>query len=470
MSKILTQILLLSVIHLNKASARSPSEILSTPYTLTHYEQQQGSKSQAEFANLFLHLNPKLIDSIHHTAEKIRQQIPAKNFTYQIKFVDLLYPNAFALADGTIFITTGMIIALENNHQMAAIIAHEMAHILARHYYSIDKLKKKNDWEFDGYYDLEESTREDKMPTIKLMQQSRQSQSNEWEADKLGLHLLIKSGFNPYAQVEILNKINEFEKYIEKNSHENEEKNTTKKYILTTHPVTPKRIKLSKKTSKKHKRKYYNPIQNIQHLKINNPIANIKKTIKSNGKYITFENTEISLELPKNANTKQQYLTRVSIETPQGKMTIHSSKGKNIGRIIKSQYFRYHFNNDLIKDIENAKTQRTQIGNSKIDNEKIYINYKTTKQGTIIITYTNRKLRNTSYQILNNFNAANNTTLTAISTHNLALRTYENITKKNIEQINKYFPQLLGHTLGIINFEAFNKNKIDNQKLLYYIE
>jgi len=44
-------------------------------------------------------------------------------------------PNAFALPNGSIYVTTGLLALLDNESQLAAIIAHELTHVMRRHTY-----------------------------------------------------------------------------------------------------------------------------------------------------------------------------------------------------------------------------------------------------------------------------------------------------------------------------------------------
>jgi beta-barrel assembly-enhancing protease len=52
-------------------------------------------------------------------------------------------PNAFALPNGSIYITTGLIFLVDNESQLAAIIAHEMTHVMRRHTYVHNRSNRK---------------------------------------------------------------------------------------------------------------------------------------------------------------------------------------------------------------------------------------------------------------------------------------------------------------------------------------
>ena len=52
-------------------------------------------------------------------------------------------PNAFALPNGSIYITTGLIILIDNESQLAAIVAHELTHVMRRHTYVQNRSNRK---------------------------------------------------------------------------------------------------------------------------------------------------------------------------------------------------------------------------------------------------------------------------------------------------------------------------------------
>ena len=52
-------------------------------------------------------------------------------------------PNAFALANGSIYVNTGLLAVLENEAQLASVLAHEETHVLNRHAYLENRSYRK---------------------------------------------------------------------------------------------------------------------------------------------------------------------------------------------------------------------------------------------------------------------------------------------------------------------------------------
>src|SRR5256714_5336912 len=52
-------------------------------------------------------------------------------------------PNAFALPNGSIYVTTGLMSLLDNESQLAAVLAHALTHVVRRHTYMFNRRNRK---------------------------------------------------------------------------------------------------------------------------------------------------------------------------------------------------------------------------------------------------------------------------------------------------------------------------------------
>lgn len=104
--------------------------------------------------------------------------------------------NAYSTNEGIIFITTGLIAQVENEAQLAFIIAHEISHYNEKHNYE-QFIKKKLvlvNADRNSTITLEE----------KLRSLYRYSKDNELEADAKGMDIFTKTKYNPYAAVGLM--------------------------------------------------------------------------------------------------------------------------------------------------------------------------------------------------------------------------------------------------------------------------
>lgn len=137
--------------------------------------------------------------------------------------------NAFAAPGGFIFITTGAIKLCENEAELAAILAHEIAHISHRHGIKMLDLSKYRSMmqgmvnEMDeafgksDFYDLDSSM----SPRLKELEQELSavadqsfnqmlnpfSQDMEFEADTESLRIMTHAGYNPFSSLMLLERL-----------------------------------------------------------------------------------------------------------------------------------------------------------------------------------------------------------------------------------------------------------------------
>ena len=118
--------------------------------------------------------------------------------------------NAFAAPDGYIFVTKGLLRRLNNEAELAGVIAHEIGHVIKRHY--IVALRKKD--ESGALGKLASVTVEVVgikgtaiTPMFNLAQNMYSSgldKTDEYEADRLGVVYAARAGYDPYGLPRVL--------------------------------------------------------------------------------------------------------------------------------------------------------------------------------------------------------------------------------------------------------------------------
>jgi predicted Zn-dependent protease len=159
---------------------------------------------------------------------------------FTIKVIDAEEVNAFALPGGFFFVNSGLLMKAESEAELAGVMAHEIAHVAARHgtrqatrgtiiNYASIPLIFMGGW--TGY-----AIRQGAGLAIPLGFLTF-SRGFESEADLLGLQYMYKSGYDPTAFVDFFEKIQSMEK----------KKPGTMAKVFSTHPMTDDRIKNSQK-------------------------------------------------------------------------------------------------------------------------------------------------------------------------------------------------------------------------------
>lgn len=157
---------------------------------------------------------------------------------FTIKVVDSDEINAFALPGGFFFVNSGLILAADEEAELAGVMAHEIAHVAARH---ATRQMTRGNWANISTIPLiflgggigyaVRSAAGIGLPMTFLTFQ----RGFEAEADYLGLQYMYKTGYDPQAFISFFEKVQAQEK----------KKPGTLAKAFATHPQTPDRIEKS---------------------------------------------------------------------------------------------------------------------------------------------------------------------------------------------------------------------------------
>ena len=156
--------------------------------------------------------------------------------------------NAFAMVGGHIGVHTGLILLTQNESELAGVVAHEVAHITQRHQARSMHGQSRTQWTSlaalalallasRGGGSQAGQITEAAVATAGALQMQNMidyTRDHEREADRIGLTLLERAGFDPRGMQSF------FERMLRANRL-NEFKGTTPGY-LRTHPLTTERI------------------------------------------------------------------------------------------------------------------------------------------------------------------------------------------------------------------------------------
>jgi beta-barrel assembly-enhancing protease len=183
--------------------------------------------------------DPVIAEYVNRVGQNLVRNSDAK-VPFTIKVIDAEEVNAFALPGGFFFVNTGLILKAESESELAGVMAHEIAHVAARHgtrqatrgsiiNYASLPLIFMGGW--TGY-----AIRQGAGLAIPIGFLTF-SRGFETEADMLGLQYLYKAGYDPTAFVDFFEKIQSMEK----------KKPGSISKVFSTHPMTDDRIKNSQK-------------------------------------------------------------------------------------------------------------------------------------------------------------------------------------------------------------------------------
>ncbi|HLH37639.1 MAG TPA: M48 family metallopeptidase [Bryobacteraceae bacterium] len=183
--------------------------------------------------------DPVIAEYVNRVGQNLVRNSDAK-VPFTIKVIDTEEVNAFALPGGFFFVNSGLILKADTEAELAGVMAHEIAHVAARHgtrqatraevaNLATIPLIFMGGW---AGYGIRQAA--SVMIPVGFLQFSKAFES---EADMLGLQYMYKTGYDPEAFVDFFEKIESLEK----------KKPGTMAKVFSTHPPTDDRIVASQK-------------------------------------------------------------------------------------------------------------------------------------------------------------------------------------------------------------------------------
>jgi hypothetical protein len=187
--------------------------------------------------------DPIIAEYVNRIGQNLVRNSDAK-VPFTIKVIDSEDINAFALPGGFFFVNSGILLNADNEAEMAGVMAHEIAHVAARHgtrqasngqFLQIATIPL---WVLGGWtgYAIRQG-----MGLAIPLGYLQFTKGYEKEADYLGLQYMYKAGYDPTAFVDFFEKIQSLEK----------KKPGTMAKVFSSHPPTDDRIKASQEEIQK---------------------------------------------------------------------------------------------------------------------------------------------------------------------------------------------------------------------------
>lgn len=237
-------------------------QVASAPiFAFSAYSTRELEELEREFIRLInqsdtVERNPLAIQYVNHIGKKLAAAAPmSAPYFFIVKSSEI---NAFAGPGGYIGINTQLILATENESELAAVMAHELAHVRLHHLYYM--LEHQKQMRIPMLASLLASLALGiinptlgsgaMMASLTGFAQDNINfvRSNEKAADRIGIDMLIKAGFDPKGMAGFFKKMQENSRYYFSDNIP---------AILRTHPLDYDRIAEAESRTTRHSKKSF---------------------------------------------------------------------------------------------------------------------------------------------------------------------------------------------------------------------
>lgn len=182
---------------------------------------------------------PTTLRLISEVADRLVRATERPDETYAVTLLDSGVINAFALPSGRLYVTRGLLALATDTSEIAAVLAHEIAHVTLRHASARSELALRSQLVSKVVADvLNDPETGAQMQSQSRFALARFSRDQELEADRIGVRTLARAGYDPFAAGRFLTALSRTTAMKTGRGVEGEPD------MLATHPGTAERISL----------------------------------------------------------------------------------------------------------------------------------------------------------------------------------------------------------------------------------
>jgi predicted Zn-dependent protease len=147
--------------------------------------------------------DPRLQQYVNHVGRWLAAQTERPDLPWRFGVMDAPQLNAFAVPGGTIFVTRGLVARMKSEAELAGVLAHEISHVLRKHH--LQAIQKGAQTALAGEVlstavQNQNSVAREKLISFGAEMYTRGlDKSDELEADRLGVVIAARAGYDAYG-------------------------------------------------------------------------------------------------------------------------------------------------------------------------------------------------------------------------------------------------------------------------------
>ena len=184
--------------------------------------------------------NARLQATIEKTVDRLVAASERPDLKYKVTILNSPAINAFALPNGHLYVTRGLIALANDKSELASVLAHEMGHVIARHAAIREDQARQAALISHVVSDVLSDPQMGALALAKSkLTLASFSRAQEFEADGIGVGISARAGFDPFGASRFLTDMQRnADLKLAAGSGEARAPD-----FLTTHPATPERVK-----------------------------------------------------------------------------------------------------------------------------------------------------------------------------------------------------------------------------------
>lgn len=221
---------------MNPATGESQFAALMSPQQESTVGAQEHEKILQQFGGTLQ--DAQITQYVERVGQRVAKNTERPDVQYKFFVLDTPTVNAFALPGGYVYVTRGILALANTEAQLASVLAHEVAHVTARHSaerYSHGVVTSLGAAILSAA--LDSSTAAQAASIGSELYITSYSRKQESQADTLGIRYLDRAGYTPQAMAEFLNNL---ARYTAFEAQESGRENASAGYF-STHPQTEDR-------------------------------------------------------------------------------------------------------------------------------------------------------------------------------------------------------------------------------------
>ena len=220
------------------------NRLVSLPISQVAPQVAREPETQREHARILASYGGSFEDArlqamIEKTVDRLVAASERPDLKYKVTILNSPAINAFALPNGRLYITRGLIALANDKAELASVLAHEMGHVIARH--AAIREEQARQVAIISHV-VSDVISDPQMGALALAKSKLTlaafSRAQEFEADGIGVGISARAGFDPFGASRFLTDMQHNADLKAANGTE-----TRGADFLSSHPATPDRVK-----------------------------------------------------------------------------------------------------------------------------------------------------------------------------------------------------------------------------------